>query len=316
MTFRLLPDEPLPRYAFVPGGAWPHPESDPAGHAYGKARPTPSIDPAIWPSCSAYLRGLDLLNAGFPWEAHVEFESLWLACGRKGEAADYFKAWVKLAAAVVKRREGLPDGATGHAAACRQFVALPRRHEADLVRLRPGARCASCRSIRRGRRPTAADADEDSAVTKAELAEAAGRLVPDVIAENLDVLFVGINPGLYSAAIGHHFGRPGNRFWPALHASGFTPRRLSPFEEHLLPGWGLGITNLAARASARADELSRDELLEGADDSGREDRAHRPACGSAPGHRIVSRSLRPTPCQARVAGNATRQRRGVGTAQP
>lgn len=75
---------------------------------------------------------------------------------------------------------------------------------------------------------------------------------------------MGINPGLYSAAIGHHFGRPGNRFWPALAQSGFTPRLLSPFDERELLGLGLGITNVVARTTARADELTDDELLEGA----------------------------------------------------
>ena len=100
--------------------------------------------------------------------------------------------------------------------------------------------------------------------TRADLAAAAGKTVPDVIAPALDVLFVGINPGLYTAAIGHHFGRPGNRFWPALHAAGFTPRLLSPFEERQLLDLKLGVTNVVARASARADELSDAELLAGA----------------------------------------------------
>jgi TDG/mug DNA glycosylase family protein len=77
------------------------------------------------------------------------------------------------------------------------------------------------------------------------------------------VLFCGINPGLYSGATGHHFARPGNRFWPALHLAGFTPRQLAPWEEHELLESGLGITNLVARATASADELSRAELIEG-----------------------------------------------------
>jgi TDG/mug DNA glycosylase family protein len=100
--------------------------------------------------------------------------------------------------------------------------------------------------------------------TREQLAAAQDRTVPDVIAANLRVLFVGINPGLYSAAIGHHFGRPSNRFWPALLASGFTPRLLSPFEESELLALRLGITNIVARASARADELTADELRAGA----------------------------------------------------
>nr|WP_243418015.1 G/U mismatch-specific DNA glycosylase [Actinomycetospora cinnamomea] len=79
----------------------------------------------------------------------------------------------------------------------------------------------------------------------------------------LRVLFCGINPGLVSAATGHHFARPGNRFWPALHAAGFTPRRFTPAEQDLLPGLGLGITNVAPRATARADELDDAELVAG-----------------------------------------------------
>lgn len=100
--------------------------------------------------------------------------------------------------------------------------------------------------------------------TRAEIAAAAGKTLPDVIAPNLKVLLCGINPGLYTAAIGHHFGRPGNRFWPALYASGFTDRLLSPYEEHELLPRGYGITNIVARASARADELTEAELLAGA----------------------------------------------------
>lgn len=87
--------------------------------------------------------------------------------------------------------------------------------------------------------------------------------MPDVVAPGLRVLFCGINPGLMSAATGHHFARPGNRFWPVLHASGFTPRRLRPDEERELLAYGLGITNVVARASARADELSDEEYREG-----------------------------------------------------
>jgi len=98
----------------------------------------------------------------------------------------------------------------------------------------------------------------------ADLAAARGRSIPDVIAPRLKVLFCGINPGLYSAAVGHHFARPGNRFWPALHASGFTDRRLSPFEERELLARGCGITNVVARATAGADELTEAELVRGA----------------------------------------------------
>ncbi len=100
--------------------------------------------------------------------------------------------------------------------------------------------------------------------TKAQLLAAHNKLVPDLAAKNLLVLFAGIKPGLYTAAIGHHFGRPGNRFWPALHAGGFTPRLFSPFEESLLLDLKVGITNIVERATARADELTDDELRTGA----------------------------------------------------
>ena len=99
--------------------------------------------------------------------------------------------------------------------------------------------------------------------TRADIAAAAGRTIPDLGGPGLRVLFSGINPSLYSAATGHHFARPGNRFWPALHRSGFTPRQLDPAEQGLLPGLGLGITNVVARATARADELSAAELVAG-----------------------------------------------------
>jgi len=99
--------------------------------------------------------------------------------------------------------------------------------------------------------------------TKAEVAAAVGRTVPDLVAPGLEVLFCGINPGLYSAATGHHFARPGNRFWPALRASGFTDRLVHPWEERRLLDYGLGITNLVARATATAAQLGRDELRAG-----------------------------------------------------
>jgi TDG/mug DNA glycosylase family protein len=99
--------------------------------------------------------------------------------------------------------------------------------------------------------------------SKAQLLAARKKFVPDLIAEDLIVLFAGINPGLYTAAIGRHFGRPGNRFWPALRDGGFTPRLFSPFEESLLLDLKFGITNIVERATARADELSDDELRAG-----------------------------------------------------
>jgi len=99
--------------------------------------------------------------------------------------------------------------------------------------------------------------------TQADLAAARGRTIPDLVAPGLRVLFAGINPSLYSAATGHHFARPGNRFWPALHQSGFTSRQLRPHEQPELLGLGLGITNVVARATARAEELDAAELRAG-----------------------------------------------------
>jgi TDG/mug DNA glycosylase family protein len=99
--------------------------------------------------------------------------------------------------------------------------------------------------------------------TPGELDAARDTTIPDVAAPGLRVLFAGINPGLYSAATGYHFARPGNRFWPALHASGFTPRVFRPDEQDLLLPLGLGITNVAARATARADELTPAEIRAG-----------------------------------------------------
>jgi double-stranded uracil-DNA glycosylase len=102
---------------------------------------------------------------------------------------------------------------------------------------------------------------------KLDLEAAKNATIPDVLpapGEPFDVLFTGINPGLYSAATGWHFARPGNRFWPALYASGFTPRQLKPSEQAELTGYGLGITNIAPRATAQAAELTTAELKEGA----------------------------------------------------
>ena len=99
--------------------------------------------------------------------------------------------------------------------------------------------------------------------TREQLLAAREKTVRDVIAPNLRVLFCGINPGLYTAAVGHHFARPGNRFWPALHAGGFTDRVLSPFAERELLKKGYGITNVVQRTTATADELSREEIIAG-----------------------------------------------------
>ncbi len=105
-----------------------------------------------------------------------------------------------------------------------------------------------------------------SSPSKVDLEAARDRLLPDVLpAEGapFDVLFCGINPSLYSAATGHHFARPGNRFWPALHLSGFTPRLLAPREQQQIAGYGLGLTNVAPRPTAQAAELAAEELRAG-----------------------------------------------------
>ena len=113
--------------------------------------------------------------------------------------------------------------------------------------------------------------------TRDELLAARGKTVPDVIRPGLRVLFCGINPGLYTAAIGHHFGRPGNRFWPVIHRAGFTPRQLSPYEERELLPLGYGITNVVDRATASADELTPEEYVDGGMRLARKLRRYRPA---------------------------------------
>ena len=99
--------------------------------------------------------------------------------------------------------------------------------------------------------------------SRADLLAAQDKTIRDVIAPNLQVLFCGINPGLYSAVTGHHFARPGNRFWPTLYRAGFTPRLFAPSEERELLTFGYGITNLVARATATADEVTPKELVAG-----------------------------------------------------
>ena len=99
--------------------------------------------------------------------------------------------------------------------------------------------------------------------TPADLAAARDRTLKDVIAPGLRVLFVGINPGLWSGATGFHFARPGNRFWPALYRAGLTPRLLSPTDQRELLDYGLGIVNLVPRTTAVAAELSNEELRAG-----------------------------------------------------
>ena len=111
---RLVPDEPFPPYAFVPGRS-PHPTSDPAGHSFGvEPAVSPKFEPEQWQACRLYLYGIDLFNGCFYWESHVAWESLWIASGRKGEVADFLKGLIKLAAAGVKALEGKPEGVKSH----------------------------------------------------------------------------------------------------------------------------------------------------------------------------------------------------------
>jgi double-stranded uracil-DNA glycosylase len=114
--------------------------------------------------------------------------------------------------------------------------------------------------------------------TRAELLAAAGCTVPAIIAPGLSVLFAGINPGLYTAWAGHHFARPGNRFWPTLHAAGFTDRVLHPSEERQLLPLGFGITNIVQRPTALASELSVAELEAGGKRLVRTVKRYRPRC--------------------------------------
>jgi len=113
--------------------------------------------------------------------------------------------------------------------------------------------------------------------TKQQLIAAEGKTVRDVIAPRLRVLFCGINPGLYTAAVGHHFARPGNRFWPALFAAGFTDHLVSPFAERELLENGYGITNVVMRATATADQLTREELRAGGKQLAGKVRRYKPA---------------------------------------
>ena len=114
--------------------------------------------------------------------------------------------------------------------------------------------------------------------TKEEIQAAIGKTMVDVIAPDLKVLFCGINPSLYSAVVGHHFARPGNRFWPTLHQSGFTDRLFDPAEDRDLLKLGYGITNVVDRATASADELSKQELLIGGQNLATKVKQYRPHC--------------------------------------
>jgi TDG/mug DNA glycosylase family protein len=143
--------------------------------------------------------------------------------------------------------------------------------------------------------------------TRDEISAAEGAEIPDVIARDLAVLFCGINPGLYSGAVGHHFARPGNRFWGALQASGFTDRLVSPHEDRELLAYGLGVTNLVGRSTAGADELTAEELRRGAEALERKVEAFAPAVVAVLGigaYRVAFSRPRATvgPQAERIAG--------------
>src|SRR5262245_66687371 len=104
----LLVSDPLPAYAHLPGHT-PHPLNDPRGHSYGQTGEQTALDPARWRESRAYLRGLDLFNGGYYWEAHEVWEGLWKAAGRRGETAAFLKGLIQLAVAGLKRRQGLPE---------------------------------------------------------------------------------------------------------------------------------------------------------------------------------------------------------------
>ena len=132
---RFLPNEPFPPYSFVPG-RFPHPTSDPAGHSFGQSpgssrsgEPPGLSRRTPWPECLPYLRGIDLFNHGYYWEAHEAWEGLWHAAGRRGPKADFLKGLIKLSAAGVKVRQGMPEGARRHAARAGELF---RRAEGSL----------------------------------------------------------------------------------------------------------------------------------------------------------------------------------------
>ena len=125
----------------------------------------------------------------------------------------------------------------------------------------------------------------------------------------LRVLFCGINPSLYSAATGWHFARPGNRFWPALHLSGFTPRQLAPREQDLLPGFGLGITNLVARPPRRPPSYTSAELQAGREHLAALTDRYRPRIVAIAGRHGLPHRVRPAAGRHRAAAGPARPAR-------
>jgi TDG/mug DNA glycosylase family protein len=167
---------------------------------------------------------------------------------------------------VITPRQTVPPGPPNGSNEVRNRAPALPSHRSRSFRAEPalgaglGERAATLALVPR----TKAAGPSTARPTKQALEAARDRTIPDLIQKGLRVLFVGINPGLYSGAVGHHFARPGNRFWPALARSGFTRVQLSPYAERELLTDGLGITNVVARTTARADELDAGELREGA----------------------------------------------------
>lgn len=160
----------------------------------------------------------------------------------------------------------------------------------------------------RGTKPAATPARPKP--TKADLEAAREKVLTDVIGPDLRVLFVGINPGLYTTAIGHHFGRPGNRFWPALHLGGFTKTQMSPYDDESLLELGLGVTNLVDRTTANAAELTPEEIAAGGEKLRAKVRKYRPrivaflgmdAYRTAFGMKKVSLGRQPEPLEGAIA---------------
>jgi hypothetical protein len=135
-VIRLVPDEPFPSYAYIPG-RFPHPTSDPAGHSHGIEPAVPEkLEPEKWRACRPYLYGIDLFNAGFYWESHVAWESLWLACGRTGVVAEFLKGLIKLAAAGVKALEGKSQGVHSHSGRAAELFRRVKRSTDHLMGFR------------------------------------------------------------------------------------------------------------------------------------------------------------------------------------
>lgn len=132
---RLVPDAPLPDYTYVPGRQHPHPTSDERGHSYGVDIKVEAFDPLRWDQCTAYLFGIDLFNFGYYWEAHEQWEAVWIEAGRRGNMADFLKGLIKLAAAGVKAREGREAGVCRHARRAEQLFNLVKGSHARLLGL-------------------------------------------------------------------------------------------------------------------------------------------------------------------------------------